>query len=147
MKPLLRYQGDFQWEGVPVGPYKAEGTHFRDVTRQVLLGPDAGLRCELRYFEIEPDGHSTLERHDHAHAVVIFRGAGRVLVGAEIFDVRPFDLVRIGPQTWHQFRSAPGAPLGFLCLVDCARDRPVQPTRADLGALRADSQIAAFIRT
>ena len=106
MKPLLRYQGDFQWEGVPVGPYKAEGTHFRGVTRQTLLGPDAGLRCELRYFEIEPNGHPTPDRHDHAHAAVIFRRARRVLVGAVHFHARPSDLVRLGSQTCLHSRSA-----------------------------------------
>lgn len=38
-------------------------------------------------------------------------------------------------------------PLGFLCLVRCDRDRPTLPTADDLAALRADPDIAAFIRT
>ena len=32
-------------------------------------------------FEIAPGGHSTLERHDHAHSVIILRGRGQALVG------------------------------------------------------------------
>ena len=147
MKPVLRYRGEYRWEDVPPEPYKMEGTHFRDVTRHTLMGADLGLRCELRYFEIDPGGHSTLERHEHAHAVVIFRGRGRVLVGRELFSVEPFDLVRIPPSTWHQLRASSDAPLGFLCLVDCERDRPVRPNDEELKSLRADPELASFIRT
>ena len=147
MKPVTRYRGDFHWNGVSVHPYKPEGTHFRDITRQLLVGPDAGLSCELRYFELEPDGHSTLERHEHAHAVVVLRGEGSVLVGNEVFSIRPFDLVRVPSGSWHQFRAARATELGFLCLVDAQRDRPARPTEAELRSLRADPEVAAFIRT
>ena len=147
MKPVTRYRGDFRWDGVPVQPYKPEGTHFRDITRQLLVGPDAGLGCELRYFELEPAGHSTLERHEHPHAVVVVRGEGAVLVGSEVFTIRPFDLVRVPPGSWHQFRASDAVELGFLCLVDAERDRPARPTEAELVALRADPEVAAFIRT
>ena len=126
--------------------YKGEGDHFRDITRQVLFGAEAGVACELRYFEIAPGGHSTLERHEHTHAVMILRGAGRVLVGSELYDVGPHDLVRVAPLTWHQFRTEGDSPLGFLCLVDAERDRPQRPTGAELAELRADPRIAEFVR-
>ena len=68
-KPHRRHHGDFTWEEVPVLAYKQDGTApFRDVTRQVLF-EDADLGCQLRYFEVAPGGHSTLERHEHVHAV------------------------------------------------------------------------------
>ncbi len=146
MKPVTRYLGSFRWEDVATREYKPEGEHFRDLTRQVLFGPEAGLACELRYFEIEPDGHSTLERHEHAHAVLVLQGAGRVLVGSEIHDIVPYDLVRVPAMTWHQFRAERDAPLGFLCLVDAERDRPTRPTADDLRTLRSDPGVAAFIR-
>ena len=146
MKPVIRYRGNFRWEGIPLGDYKSGGAHFRDATRQVLFGAEAGVRSELRYFEIGPNGHSTLERHEHAHAVMILRGEGRVLVGSEIFDLQPFDLVRVPPLTWHQFRAGAEQPLGFLCLVDLERDRPLRPTQEDLVALRAAPRIAEFLR-
>ncbi|CAN5179429.1 MAG: cupin domain-containing protein [Gemmatimonadetes bacterium] len=146
MTPIIRYEHDYRWEGVPVHAYKEGGSHFRDVTRQLLLGGGAGAGWELRYFEIQPDGHSTLERHQHAHAVVVIRGRGRVLIDPEIGEIRPFDLVLVPPLTWHQFRAAPGGPLGFLCLVEAERDRPVRPSDAEIEALRARPEVAAFIR-
>ena len=89
----------------------------------------------------EPDD---LER---THAVVIVRGEGSVLVGNEVFAIRPFDLVRVPSGIWHQFRAADATELGFLCLVDAEHDRPVRPTEAELQELRADPEVAAFIRT
>jgi quercetin dioxygenase-like cupin family protein len=136
-----------RWTGVDVLAYKAEGSApFRDVTRQVLFA-DATLGCELRYFEVAPGGHSTLERHVHTHAVMILRGRGSVLVGDDIRAIAEHDLVSIAPLTWHQFRAADDAPLGFLCMVNADRDRPQLPDAEALAALRADPRIAAFIRT
>ena len=72
----------FRWEGVAHQPYKQDGSApFKDISRQVLFHEDA-LGCELRYFEVEAGGYSTLERHEHAHAVMILRGVGECLVGA-----------------------------------------------------------------
>lgn len=146
MKPVNRFQKDFRWEGVPRKAYKPEGDHFRDITRQTLFGPESGLDAELRYFEIEPGGYSTLEKHAHAHAVLIIRGRGRVLVGDEIFEIAPFDMVRVPPMTWHQFRPADDTPLGFLCLVNAERDRPVRPTKEDLREINGRREVADYIR-
>lgn len=143
---LLRRRGaDFTWDGVERLAYKQEAeAPFRDVSRQLLFSrPD--LAGELRYFEVAPGGHTTLERHGHVHGVVILRGCGRCLVGAQVSEIGPLDLVTIPGWTWHQFRAAPDEPLGFLCLVDAARDRPVLPTPDELAALRASPEIAAFL--
>jgi quercetin dioxygenase-like cupin family protein len=144
--PVRPQRGDSRWEGVEELRYKAEGSApFRDITRQVLF-QDPALACELRYFEMQPGGYSTLERHQHAHAVMIQRGAGRVLVGDVIHDVREHDLVHIPAMTWHQFRAPDDAPFGFLCMVNADRDRPQLPTADALTALRRDPAVAAFIR-
>ncbi|MCS7082206.1 MAG: cupin domain-containing protein [Bacteroidetes bacterium] len=142
---IRRFEPNFRWSDVPVRAYKPEGTHYRAISRQTLLDNVAGLRCELRYFEIDPGGYSSLERHAHAHAVIVLRGRGRVLVGDRIYDVRPFDVLYIPPGHWHQFR-ADEEVLGFLCLVDSERDRPELPTEQVLAELAQNPEIAAFIR-
>lgn len=141
----VRYAGEFRWEGVDVHPYKVEGTHFRGVTRQLLFA-DSSAASELRYFEVAPAGHTTLERHQHAHQVVVVRGSGRVLTGDGVVAVAAFDLICVPALVWHQFRAGEEAPLGFLCLVDRERDRPQRPDAQALAALRRDAQIADFIR-
>lgn len=137
---------NYSWDDVPLKEYKTEGTHFRDITRQVLFSDEHGLPSELRYFEVAPGGHSTLERHQHIHAVMILRGRGRVLVGSKIYPIAAFDLVHVQPLTWHQFRADDDSPLGFLCLVACDRDRPLRPTPEDADLLRQDPAVADFIR-
>ena len=147
MGAVTREADPFRWEGVPVVPYKEDGgTHFKGVTRQVLVRDADRLGTELRYFEIEPGGYSTLERHEHVHAVVIVRGRGACLVGSDVLDIAAHDLVSVPTDTWHQFRAAPDEPLGFLCLVRCDRDRPQRPGDDDLAALRLEPVVAAFIR-
>jgi quercetin dioxygenase-like cupin family protein len=146
MNVHVRQTDPFRWDGIAVNPYKHGGTHFAGITRQLLFDGGDGLGCQLRYFEIEAGGYSSLERHRHAHAIMVIRGRGRALVGNQVVDLAINDLVRVPPLTWHQFR-ADGAPLGFLCMVDCARDVPERPDAQALAALKADPAIAAFIRT
>jgi quercetin dioxygenase-like cupin family protein len=135
------------WEGVEVLRYKAEGSApFKDMTRQILF-QDPALACELRYFEVGAKGYSTLERHEHTHAVMILHGRGRCLVGDRVYEVGEHDLVHIPPLTWHQFRADDDAPLGFLCMVNAERDRPQLPTEDDLRELRRNAEVAAFIAT
>jgi len=142
---LRRARDGFCWDGVERRPYKDEdGDRFRGVSRQLLFG-DPHLACELRYFEIAAGGHSSLERHGHAHAVMVLRGRGRCLVGTEVRALGPHDLVTVPPWAWHQFRAGPDAPLGFLCMVNAERDRPQRPTDDDLRALKAEPHVAAFL--
>ncbi len=142
---LRRHLDGFGWSGVERLPYK-EGADapFRGVARQILFSR-TDLAGELRYFEVEPGGHTTLERHGHVHGVIIIRGRGRCLVGSEIAEIGPLDLVTIPGWTWHQFRAGLDEPLGFLCLVDASRDRPVLPTSDELAALRSAPELACFL--
>lgn len=135
------------WQNVALLAYKQVGSApFRDVTRQVLFD-DPALGCELRYFEVAAGGHSTLERHEHVHAVMILRGRGKCLVGEEVFAIAEQDLIHIPGMTWHQFRAAEDATLGFLCMVNSVRDRPRLPSEEDLVLLRSHPEVADFIRT
>ena len=134
-----------RWQEVEVLEYKREhGASFREVTRQVLFD-DPLLSCQLRYFEVAPGGHTTLERHEHAHAVLIECGSGSCLVGDRVYDVAEHDLVHVPSLTWHQFRADKNEPLGFLCMVNAVRDRPQLPTMDDLRRLREDPAVAEFI--
>jgi mannose-6-phosphate isomerase-like protein (cupin superfamily) len=145
MRPFAPEGDNYRWTGVEQLRYKEEGSApFRDVTRQTLFRrPD--LRGELRYFEVAPGGHSTLERHEHVHAVMILRGIGTALVGDTVFPVGTFDLVTVPPATWHQFRASTDAPLGFLCMVDAERDKPELPDARELERLRGNPAAAAFL--
>jgi quercetin dioxygenase-like cupin family protein len=136
-EPLVRkHSGDFHWDDVDVLAYKQEGSApFKDVTRQVLFEGTEGVPAQLRYFEVAPGGHTTLERHEHVHAVMVIRGHGQCLVGDKAWDIAMHDLVHVPPMMWHQFRAASDAPLGFLCMVPSNRDRPQLPAQEEIAAL------------
>jgi quercetin dioxygenase-like cupin family protein len=91
--------------------------------------------AQLRYFEVAPGGYTTLERHEHVHAVMVIRGRGQCLVGDRAYDIATHDLVDVPPMTWHQFRAAGDEPLGFLCLVPSTRDRPQMPVEEEVAAI------------
>lgn len=129
-RTLLRFDpGTFSWEGVSRLAYKpsvGSALAWEGVTRQTLVGA-AGepVAFHLRYFELQPGGFSSLERHRHAHSVVVLRGRGRIRVGEELLEVRPFDTVFVPPDVPHQFLNPDARePFGFLCPVDAERDAP-----------------------
>ena len=129
---------DFRWHDVECEVYKSEGTHFKGITRQTLLGESAAeqdLNFITRYFEIQPGGYSSLEKHQHPHSVVVLRGRGQVILGEQVQEIAPFDCVYVSRGTFHQFHATTDEPLGFLCIVDRVRDRPQLPSVEDLTAL------------
>ena len=141
--PIRRFNA-FRWEDTDLLAYKEEGSApFKAITRQTLFR-DPALKCELRYFEVSPGGYSTLERHEHMHAVLILRGKGEVLIGEEVRKIESNDLVSVEPWTWHQFRAGPDSPLGFLCMVNAERDKPSLPSEEERKALAANPKVAAF---
>ena len=109
-----REHGDYRWDGVEQLPYKEDDRAlFKSITRQVLFS-DSELHGELRYFEVAAGGFSTLERHEHMHAVLILRGRGHCLIGGEVKSLETRDLVTVPALTWHQFRASKGEPLGIV---------------------------------
>lgn len=139
------FSTDFQWKDVDVLEYKNdEKSPFKDVTRQVLF-EHPRLACQWRYFEVAAGGYSTLERHEHVHAVMILRGRGRCLVGEQVYDIDTHDLITVPPMTWHQFRATSDEPLGFLCLVNVERDRPILPNEEELAEMKKAGDVAKFL--
>jgi ribulose-bisphosphate carboxylase large chain len=116
---------------VPLTDYKQAADHHCGVLRSVLVG-DGGERTafHLRYFEIGPGGFTTLEHHEHEHAVVVLRGRGAVRLGEAVHPLAFGDAVYVAPHEVHQLHNPSASePFGFLCLVDAERDRPVPVTR------------------
>ncbi|MGC1576623.1 MAG: cupin domain-containing protein [Beijerinckiaceae bacterium] len=144
-RPAHRAARGHRWDQVELRPYKEdERALFKTVSRQILFS-DPALDAELRYFEVAPGGFSTLERHEHMHAVMVLRGRGECLVGREVRKIELHDLVTVPPWTWHQFRAGAQEPLGFLCMVNARRDKPRLPTDAELEELRKDEAVARFL--
>lgn len=126
----LRFVSGFRWEGRSPIAYKAasDDLPFRDVSRTELIG-SAGEQAafDVRYFEIAPGGHSSLEKHVHTHVVIGARGSGTLISGDQRLTVVPFDVAYVPPLRVHQLVNQGAEPFGFFCIVDHDRDRPQKP--------------------
>ena len=106
----IRFEGDGQWEAVPLEPYKKDSDSWRGITRRELIGGRGeSPHFHLRYFEIEPGGFSTLEKHEHEHVVIAQRGRGEAQFDCYVVSMEPGDVVYVAPSDAHQFRCAPDA--------------------------------------
>lgn len=138
---------NYTWDGVDTLVYKADGSPFKDVTRQVLFDGAFDIPCQFRYFEVKPGGYSTLEYHEHTHMVMIFRGHGQCLLGDEIKNVKVGDFIEIPSHTIHQFRANKGDYVGFLCLVNKDRDKVKLLDDTQMAELMAKPHIKAFLES
>jgi ribulose-bisphosphate carboxylase large chain len=121
----MRHSGTFRWSSVKTENYKDKDGTWSAITRHVLVGKKGETaKFHLRYFEIEPNGHSTLERHRHEHVVICVRGKGAITIGRKSHRIGYLDTVYVAPNTVHQLRNPHVEPFGFLCIVNAKRDRP-----------------------
>ncbi len=116
----------FQWRGRNSSIYKnSNELPFKGVRRVELIGK-GNEQCDfdLRYFEIDSKGFSSLEKHQHTHVIIGVRGVGEVLIDNASFTVNSNDVVYIKPMSVHQLRNPGDSPFGFYCIVDRLRDAP-----------------------
>jgi quercetin dioxygenase-like cupin family protein len=117
MGVIHRYEGQFDWQGISLSHYPPE-RKMKGVSVRWLIGPaEKAPNFALRYFEIEPGGWTSLDRHAHDHGVVVLRGRGQVLLGQEEHEIAFGDVVYIPPDEVHQFKNSSEESLGFLCVI------------------------------
>ena len=127
---IYRYKGNFRWSGVKTEKYKQKDSTQKDknwsaIARNVLIG-NQGETCKfhLRYFEIEPNGYSSLERHRHEHVVVCIRGRGKIRMDEKTYSLNYLDTAYVAPNTVYQLINPHDEPFGFFCIVNAKRDKP-----------------------
>ena len=117
---MIQKANGHAWPEVELKEYKPGAS--LDVTRRTLMESKG---AQVRYFEVAPGGHTSFEKHEHEHLVVVLRGKGKVRLNSEWQDVELNDTVYVGPMVPHQFLNDSNEPFGILCVVDRERDRPI----------------------
>lgn len=111
-----------RWEGVPISAYGPDNSTALYASRQILIGQaEAAPHFHLRYFRVEPGGHTSLDQHAHDHGVYVLHGHAQVRLGDHTTDLQPGDVLYIGGDEVHQFHTAGAEPFGFLCVVPAVR--------------------------
>jgi ribulose-bisphosphate carboxylase large chain len=125
---LLRHGEGYEWTARPSSPYKdASNLSFKRVRRVELVGKfGERTNADLRYFEVQPGGYSSMERHLHTHLIIGARGTGVLVLGNERCELGPYDVAYVEPLEPHQLRNEGDEPFGFFCIVDHERDRPAR---------------------
>lgn len=125
----IAFREGFEWEGRPGQTYKDSGElPFRGVRRVELVGAQGeNTAFDLRYFELEPGGYTSLEKHRHTHVLIGARGKGVLRIDDRRREIRPMDVAYVAPLRVHQLVNESDEPFGFFCLVDRKRDRPQPP--------------------
>ena len=119
MSQIHKFTGgseNFDWKTVDGVSLSEEG--LQSVTRFILIGEkEKAPNSIMRYFRVEPNGHSRLERHPQEHQVIVLHGKGKVQIAETITDIGPFDVVFIEGNELHQFSSTQDDALGFICVI------------------------------
>ena len=106
----------FQWDSVT--PRKIEIEGLAGVTKHILIGrEDQSPHYIMRFFWLEPGGHSMLERHPQEHGVIVLKGKGTIQIGEEVTEIHPNDVVFVSPDELHQFKNPFDEPFGFICVI------------------------------
>ena len=115
-------EGEFRWQGVPVRAYGPENSGAERATRQILIGNEKDApHFHLRYFAVQPGGHTSLDQHAHDHGVYVLHGRASLRLGEEVYELQVGDVVYIPGNEIHQFFTRGEEPFGFLCVVPAKR--------------------------
>lgn len=124
MATVHRYKGkdgSYDWDGVIPDSYALRGA--KGSTVRYLIGPaEKSPNFEIRYFEVEPGGQTSLDFHAHDHGVVVVRGKGKVLLAqGEEISLSFGDVLYIRPYEMHRLVPIGDEPFGFICVVPAKR--------------------------
>ena len=114
--------GELRWNDVQMRAYGPENSGADKATRQVLIGPDEhSSNFHMRYFAVQPGGHTSLDQHAHEHGVYILHGQALLRLGNDEYELHTGDVVYIPGNEVHQFFASGQEPFGFLCIVPARR--------------------------
>jgi quercetin dioxygenase-like cupin family protein len=115
-------QGELRWQDVPVRLYGPDNSGAEGATRQILVGDEEGSpHFHMRYFAVQPGGHTSLDQHAHDHGVYVLHGRARLRLGDEEHVLDAGDALYISGNEVHQFFTLGEEPFGFLCVVPAKR--------------------------
>ena len=114
--------GELRWHDVPVQAYGPENSGADKATRQILIGKDENSpNFHMRYFAVQPGGHTSFDQHAHEHGVYVLHGRAHLRLENNEYELNAGDVVYIPGNEVHQFFASGQEPFGFLCVVPARR--------------------------
>ena len=114
--------GELRWQDISIRAYGPGNSDADRATRQVLIGIDEhSPNFHMRYFAVQPCGHTSLDQHPHDHGVYVLHGRARLRLSDQEHELNVGDVVYIPGNEVHQFFAMGEEPFGFLCIVPARR--------------------------
>ena len=85
--------------------------------RYLVLEEFGAPNFELRYFEVQKGGKTSIDEHPYEHEVFVLKGRGKLLLNEKEYPLRPNDAILIEPNEKHRLVQEGDEPFGFLCVV------------------------------
>ena len=143
---------NYRWDTIDLVDYKSISEKsdikvtFNNINRQNIITKKDGVDFEVRLFECGPYGFSTLEKHQHTHIVMIARGNGKVIIGKNIYNAKPFDYFIIPEWHPHQLINTGEKPFAFFCTVNAKRDNFKLLSEEEISQLRINKDIDKWVK-
>jgi len=103
---------------------KLSGEALKDVTKQVLIGPDQGWDdYVMRMLTIEKDGFSPRHAHDWPHVLYVVEGEGTLHMDGVDHPVEAGSTAFVSPGIEHQLMYRGGDKFVFICIVPKEGDK------------------------
>jgi quercetin dioxygenase-like cupin family protein len=84
-------------------------------TVRQLLNPQADNgQCDIKLFEMQPDGYSPLHSHPSEHKILVIEGKSIVFDGKKEASIQRDDVIFIVSNEQHQFKNTSDKVLKFL---------------------------------
>ncbi len=99
------------------------GKEIKKTGKRLLIGENEGApNFRLRYFTIQPGGHTPWHQHDWEHENYFVKGKGILKSEDKEVEVGPDMFAYIAPGEKHQFKNPFDEPLELLCLIPLPED-------------------------
>lgn len=91
----------------------------RDVTMKILIGQNEGSgNIIMRYFKIQPGGHTPFHNHPYEHVIKVEKGKGvAVDAGKKEHEISAGQSLFVEPDEKHQFKNTSGEILELVCII------------------------------
>jgi quercetin dioxygenase-like cupin family protein len=101
-----------------IPPESINRLYMKAVSIRYLVVQEFGApNFEMRYFELNRGGKTSLDRHDYEHEVFLARGTGWLVLDRREYFLRQNDAILVEPNEEHQFLHEGDEPFGMLCVV------------------------------
>lgn len=87
------------------------------VWKNSLLNSENGsTHFAMRTYQIEPNGHTSFDNHEHDHGVYVLEGALTAVVEGKSILLTTGDVLHIAGNEEHQFFNKGDNPAKFICV-------------------------------